>query len=80
MSLTTTHSPGIIAAYGVDWNAPAIIEDETATIEFPSTHVPLQQHELTVLQTEVNPLEECDDTEIKLCVITKQFVEFCFNN
>ena len=62
---------------GIDWCGPAIIEDESMQITVPFIDVPLQPHELAVLNTVVDPLEECDNMGVGFYATTKQFVDFC---
>ena len=64
--------------YGIDWCGPAVIEvEENAGVQVPSIQCPLQPHELAILQTLVDPLDDSDDMGVGSYAATKQFVEYC---
>lgn len=66
--------------YGIDWDGPAVIEEENINVEVPSTATPLQLHKLEILRLLVNPLEESDDMGVTLYAITKQIVKLICQN
>ena len=50
-----------IEEYGIDWCGPAVIIEDEPTVSVPATIDPQEPHELVVLETLVDPLDECDD-------------------
>jgi hypothetical protein len=62
--------------FGIDWGGPAVIEDESNDeINVPPVTNILQPHEMEMLKTLINPLEECDDLGISFYAMTKQFCQ-----
>ncbi len=51
--------------------------DEADTVTVPDTNIPLQSHEIAILKTIVDPLDECDDMGVGFYATVKEFVDFC---
>ena len=46
-------------------------------VQVPTMDSPLQPHELAILQTIIDPLEEDNDMGVRSYAATKLFVEYC---
>ncbi len=62
--------------YGIDWNGPPAVDDDN-TVEVPAISCPLQNQELDLLRSFINPLDECDDLGVSIYAATRSFVEDC---
>ena len=59
--------------YGLDWDGPPVHEaNDTVTV--PDTLSPLLPHEISLLQTLIDPLQPCDDLGVSMYGATRQFV------
>ena len=52
--------------FGFDPEAPSPDEDEETLVVIPDTDIPLSQSSIGMLQSTVNPVEECNDFGIQL--------------
>ena len=64
--------------YGIDWDGPSAVDNDH-TVEVPAVPCPLQRQELDVLQSSINPLDECDDLGVSMYAATRAFVEYCID-
>ena len=60
--------------YGIDWDGPSAVDNDH-TVEVPAVSCPLHQ----VLQSSINPLDECDDLGVSMYAATRAFVEYCID-
>lgn len=63
--------------YGVDWDGPAVVENDDIRVEVPHTPTPLSLEHMATLERIVDPLEECEDHGVSLYNITRTFVNAC---
>lgn len=61
------------AEYGIDWLAPTLTSDEEC-VNVPEIADPLNSQQVCLLQTLVNPLQQCEDYGKSLYIATNQIV------
>uniref|UniRef100_A0A1X7TW60 Uncharacterized protein n=1 Tax=Amphimedon queenslandica TaxID=400682 RepID=A0A1X7TW60_AMPQE len=58
--------------YGVDWDGPAVLDNEDITV--PPENCPLSEEQLALLKQSVDPLQDCEDYGVPLYVAVRNFV------
>ena len=67
--------------FGIDWNGPSILQDDTASVSVPNVICPLEPEELSVLQSHFDPHEpNIADLGVELYISVRRFVHFCINS
>lgn len=67
------------SCYGIDWEGPAVTDDDSDVVTVPITYSPLSSNDLHTLTQIVNPLEESEDNGLSLYTTVRSFIHACIS-